>query len=270
MRIFKLSTKRFSSGELFAAAAEKHIGYQARPGRLSTYGELTGHQGCPWAGAFIDVVARHMNLKLPSLVQTNAGLGEFIRTGSIHVRPQVGDIVFFNFSQADAYGMPHVGLVTDVSHFQEHGMFQTIEGETSHGGPKGSQLNDGVFKRTRYVYDVLAFARPNFKRTFTSEVQPASGAQAQADIKLPTKPVVKSSILKPGLRHPSVVHLQLALAATVGLRGAARGELDHKTQAAAANFQRTLGYVGTDANGIPDLPTLTRLANETGLFIATD
>lgn len=267
MRIFKLSTKRASSADEFAAAAEKHIGYQARPGKLSTYGELTGHNGCPWAGAFIDVVARHVNLKLPSLVQTNAGLGEFIRTGSLHARPQVGDIVFFNFSQTDAYGMPHVGIVTDVSHFAEHGMFQTIEGETSHGGPKGSQLNDGVYKRTRYVYDVLAFARPNFKRTFQAAAEPE---KSSAQLQLPTKPFVKSSIMQAGLRHPSVVHVQLALAATVGLRGASRGELDHKTQAAIANFQRTIGYVGPEATGIPDLPTLNRLAAEAGNFIATE
>lgn len=265
----KLLINQDEKAREFIAAAEKHIGYQARPGKLSTYGELVGHQGCSWAGSFIDVIARHVNLKLPAVVQTNVALAEFIRSSRIYKNPKPGDLVFFNFSQSDDYGMPHVGIVTDVQHFTKHGMFQTIEGETSPGMPKGSQLNDGVYKRNRYAYDVLAFARPNFKRTFSNEA--AAQASSSDPGKLPTKtPVIRSSILRPGVRHPSVVHLQLALAAVVGLRGANRGELDHKTMAAVANFQRTIGYVGSEANGIPDVPTLNRLSMETGSFTAAD
>ena len=246
--------------EAFLNEAERQLGYQVRMNKASVYGELIGYPDKAWSGSFIDVVARTVGLNLPSHVHTPAALSYYFQRNMIHVRPQPGDIVFFAFSNDEQQGMPHVGIVTDVTHFGQHGMFQTIEGQTSNGTPKGSQANDGVFRRNRYVYDVLAFARPNFSRTLkVAQEDPDPG-------KLPTN-VVKSSVIVPGLKHPTyVVPVQLALSTAVGLKGAKRGEWDHKTVAAFANFQRRIGYMGSSANGIPDQASLERLANETGNF----
>jgi len=252
--------------QAFLNEAEKHIGYQARMNKGSTYGELVGHPDRDWNGSFIDVIARTVGLNLPSHVHTAAALSYYFQRGMTHVRPKPGDIVFFSFSHGDPQGMPHVGIVTDVEHFSKHGMFQTIEAQTSNGTPKGSAANDGVYRRNRYVYEVLAFARPNFKRTFPKKQDAAAHPDPG---KLPTKPSVKSSIIIPGLKHPCIITVQLALGMTVGLRGAKRGEWDHKTAAAFANFQRRIGYIGSSVNGIPDLPSLERLSLETGNFFIT-
>jgi hypothetical protein len=252
--------------QAFLNEAEKHIGYQARMNKGSTYGELVGHPDRDWNGSFIDVIARTVGLNLPSHVHTAAALSYYFQRGMTHVRPKPGDIVFFSFSHGDPQGMPHVGIVTDVEHFSKHGMFQVIEAQTSNGTPKGSAANDGVYRRNRYVYEVLAFARPNFKRTFPKKQDAAAHPDPG---KLPTKPSVKSSIIIPGLKHPCIITVQLALGMTVGLRGAKRGEWDHKTAAAFANFQRRIGYIGSSVNGIPDFPSLERLSLETGNFFIT-
>jgi len=249
----------------FLKEAENHIGYQARMNTGSTYGEIVGHPNRDWSGSFIDVVSRTVGLNLPSHVQTAAALSYYFQRGMTHVRPKPGDIVFFSFSNGEPQGMPHVGIVTDVDHFSKHGMFQTIEAQTSNGTPKGSQANDGVYRRNRYVYDVLAFARPNFSRTFPKQEERSDPDPG----KLPTKPSVKSSIIIPGLKHPCVITVQLALGIAVGLRGAKRGEWDHKSTAAFANFQRRIGYIGAHATGIPDLNSLERLSLETGNFFIT-
>jgi hypothetical protein len=248
--------------EAFLKEAENHIGYQTRMNKGSTYGELVGHPNRDWNGSFIDVIARTVGLNLPSHVQTAAALSYYFQRGMTHVRPKPGDIVFFSFSNGEPQGMPHVGIVTDVDHFLKHGMFQVIEAQTSNGTPKGSQANDGVYRRNRYVYEVLAFARPNFSRTFPKKQEAADPDPG----KLPTKPFVKSSVIIPGLKHPYVTTVQLALGVAVGLRGAKQGEWDHKTTAAFANFQRRIGYIGSSVNGIPDFPSLERLALETGNF----
>jgi len=244
--------------QAFLAEAASHVGYQARSNGHSTYAEITGHAGMPWAGAFVDVVARNAGIDLPSHVQTAAALANFQRTGRLYNNPRPGDIAFFNFSSEDAYGMPHCGIVTDVDHFARHGMFQTIEGQTASGTPKGGQVADGVYKRTRYAYDVIGFARPKFKEL------PAADPG-----KLPTN-LVKSSIMRPGLKHPQVQLVQLALAVTVGLRGAPKNEYDHKTQRALAAYQREIGFVGSEAEGVSNLSTLQRLGAETGYFTVVD
>jgi hypothetical protein len=72
--------------------------------------------------------------------------------------------------------------------------------------------------------------------------------------------------LKPGTRNRSIELLQLSLSQVTDLQGAERGVLDLATTAAIARFQRNIGRVGPGAQGTLDLPTLQRLAKETGLF----
>jgi hypothetical protein len=49
------------------------------------------------------------------------------------------------------------------------------------------------------------------------------------------------------------------------------GHYDSMTQNAFARWQRQIGYVGEDANGIPNHASLSRLGSQTGLFqLATE
>lgn len=248
----------------FLQEATEFLGYTAALSQPDMFSTAIGQAGIPWNGAFIDVVAKKAGIKICSHVLTNVALADFVRTGKLHMRPRPGDIAFFEFPSTDNFAQPHVGIVTDVDGWDQHGMFQTIEGQVSSGLPRASTVQNGVFKRTRYKYDVIGFGRPNFSRAQNGEARAADPG------KLSTKPVVKSSIFRPGLKHKQVTVVQMALSTVNGLKGVPRGEWDHKSRAAFANFQRTVGYVGSAATGVPDKNSLQQLANRTGLFDVID
>ena len=245
--------------------AEKYVGYTAPFQQADMFSQTIGQPGIPWAGAFLDVVIKRAGLVCASHVLTASILARYMSENRVYKNPRPGDIVFFEPSSDSStipFGQPHVGLVTDVEHFTKHGMFQCIEGQTDPGLPKGNSAKNGVYRRTRYVYEVLAFARPKLS---------AAGSSPELSTKKETKlPVVHSSIIRPGLKHPSVVIIQLALSAVVGLRGAPRGEFDHKTRSAFANFERSLGFQGERAAGIPNPGTLRKLAETSKLFTSVD
>jgi hypothetical protein len=246
----------------FLASAENYLGYTARAEGTNIFGEMVGYngKGLPWDGAFIDVIAREVGLPLPAFVYTPQALSHYIHNGSLYLVPKRGDIVFFETSTVTDFGPPHVGVVTDVSRFATDGVFSTIEAQVNHGLPRGSALNDGVYKRTRSKLDVIGFARPNFRLTarHSGEQNTSTGAL----------PVVVPAQVKPNMKHPNVEHVQLALSVVTGIRRLPRGHFDGKTRSAYAKFQRSIGYVPAD--GVPELNSLQRLAKETGLFRVGD
>lgn len=239
----------------FLAIAREEIGYTARPGRDSVYGSTVGYPGLPWDGSFIDVVARKAGISLPSCVYSPAGLAGFIGQGRVFPRPQPGDIVFYTFSTGEYFGSPHVGIVSEVTDWERLGRFRAIEGNVDTGTPRGGDTPDKVAERTRYSHEVLAFGRPAWGRKL---IKPAGQ---------PGKPV-KLSHVQPGNRKylAGVQRVQEALTLKVSLRGYKPGLFDGQTKAAYANWQRSIGFVGPDANGVPDMSSLTRLGQETGLF----
>ena len=255
--------KKSAAASRLVQEAESHVGYTANQTVPDIFSSTIGRPGIPWAGPFIDVCARKAGIRLPSFVNTASALASFIKTNRIFPRPEPGDIVFFQTASDSNHGQPHVGIVTDVEHFEVHGMFQCVEGQTDSGTPKGLASRNGVYKRNRYEYDVLAFARPNFERAEAAAQLPDPGKDL-------TKPVVQGPSIKAGMKHKYVVHIQLALAEVVGLHGANRGEFDRKTRAAYANFQRMIGYVGDQASGLPDSASLKVLAQLSGAFRVID
>ena len=256
MRLRKITDSNLRR-ENFIATAHSYLGYTASADGTSVFGQRVGYagRGLPWDGAFIDVVARESGVPITACVYTPIALSRFIKANRVYSKPQRGDIVFFETSTAAReFGPPHVGIVTDVSKFLTDGYFSTIEGQTSNGLPRGSNIPDGVYQRMRSVTDVLAFARPDFKPQRTTPV---------GDVELP---IIKPSQVKPTLRHKSVLLLQDALTQVTGISGFNRGTMCAKTKATYAYFQRSIGVVGAD--GTPDFASLQRLANETHLFIA--
>jgi len=176
--------------------------------------------------------------------------------------------------------MPHVGIVVDTREFKTTGKFLTVEGNVRPANAKYGQDTDGVHQRVRYNGDVLAFARVTrnggprpgqlltkliAKLSSTASIEASAFEEAAREQK-----TVVTAALKPGLRNRQIETVQLALGVTVGLQAATPGVWDAATVNACARYQRSIGYVGTDASGTPNRPTLLRLAADTGLFQVRD
>lgn len=275
------------AASIFVLTAKKYIGYQSGLMQRTAFGERVGYDSTVWSGAFVDVVARESGLHLPSFVYTPTACAEAIRNGLVVRRPAPGDIVVYNFATdssaqgvtASAFAMPHCGIVTDVRELSTNGTFQVVEANTRSGHPKyEAQQRDGVYLRVRRMTDVMMLIRPKefqgpgffrpvelllklFKMVKASQLELEEIQAAATDEKL-----VQLQYLQPGKRNKQIEVVQLALSMYVDIEGAARGYWDGATRAAFARYQRNIGRVGEDASGEPDLYTLQRLAQETGLF----
>jgi hypothetical protein len=245
------------TADRFLELAKSYLGYRASPGGRNDFAARTGYTstGAPWSGSFIDCVAYDAGVKIPACVYSPNGLAEFIYQRRWRERPRTGDIVFYSFSVDGAFGMPHVGIVSNVDGWKINETFTAIEANICSGLPKAPATNDGIFERVRWKYEVLGFCRPDFKQRPAKDPNIMTG-----------KPELLASQLLPGKRHASVEILQRALIVAVGLKDYERGKFDVKTQRAYARFQRLIGVVGSDANGVPTQSTLTRLALETQMF----
>jgi hypothetical protein len=238
---------------LVIASAEKYLGYQCRPGNVSVFGETVGYNGLTWSGSFIDVVFREAGFQLPACVYSPSGLAEFIRQRAWRENPQPGDVVFFNFATDDEFGMLHVGLVADAQAWRPDGYIQTIEANIDSGLPKAGKARDGVYRRVRTKHEVLGFGRPGYK--------PIAPGQTGM-------PEIHVGNIRPGKRNKQIELVQRALVQRVGMRIDKDGLFDGHMLAAYAHYQRIIGFVGKDANGIPDIDSLQRLGRETGAFTA--
>jgi hypothetical protein len=273
-----------AAAELFIKSAQQYLGYTADLGGRNIFGQKVGYDARPWSGAFIDVCAKDAGLDLPSFTYTPAALAEFLRQGNFSREAKPGSIAIFNFSSnvgqaADQFSMPHCGIVIDVREFSETGRFVTVEGNTE--GTGVYQKKDGVHQRIRSINDVVVFCHPKFDersagKTFNERLMAwmdrgrtkfdgSDLDELQQAAKGPVKLLMNSEI-RPGDRNKKIETIQLALATVTDLRGAQPGKWDGITTAACSRYQRMIGFVGKDATGLPDVNTLRRLAQETGLF----
>jgi len=246
--------------------ATSYEGYQAAAGSADIFSSKVGKPGAHWNGIYVDVVLMEAGLELPTThVATAAALRYYMISGRLHTKPKPGDVAFFVFptdGETGPYNQMHVGIVTGSENFLRDGSFKVIEGQIDPGLPRTSnRVKNGVHVRTRYATDVVGFGRPALKpKSLTDELSS----------ELSTKPVIKASIMKPGLKHRQVALLQQELKAARLFTGTYTGILDARTMAAVASFQRTIGYVGSEASGVPDRNTLDRLAQIRQTFNVTD
>lgn len=243
--------------DAFLTAARDNLGYVSRPGMQSYHGSRTGYTGVPWAGSFIDVVAREAGVVVPRCTYTPAGMAEFMAQGRWHARPRPGDIVFFSFSTGANFDMPHCGIVTETDEWEAARRFRSIEGQVDSGLPRSTGVADGVHERTRYGYEVIGFGRPAFL-----ELRPGGDDSAL------TGETVRLSHLRPakGKTSTDIRTVQLALVAACGLRGYKAGLWDGPTRSSFAAWQRRAGFVGSDVTGQPETVALQKLGEHTGLF----
>lgn len=172
--------------------------------------------------------------------------------------------------------MPHVGIVVDVTAWSD-GLFVAVEG----------QVDGCVKKVTRHRFDVLGFGRPDFERPgwdvnvqtgrWFSRWRPGRKVNVQTGNKIYGRPAREDKTVQtdrpvsvyrvqPGRRGRDVMNVQLALVRAAGLDHYAPGVFDESTRRAFARWQRILGHVGPDADGVPTLATLERLGDHTGVF----
>lgn len=122
------------------------------------YGKWFGLDGVAWCGMFCSWVYAHAGAKLPKIGFTKGFAGcqtavaHFKKTGEITTKPQIGDLVFFDWNTDGRYD--HVGIFNGWKVKDKE--FYTIEGNTS----LTNQSNGGqVMSRTRNV-NVSLFVHP--------------------------------------------------------------------------------------------------------------
>jgi hypothetical protein len=197
-------------------------------------------------------------MRIPSCVYSSSGLAEFIKQGRVKNKPQPGDIVFFAFPTGDNFGVSHVGLVADTSRWKTDGLVGTIEAQVNSGLPKSDPHLRGVFRRIRSQHEIIAFARPDFKK----KAQPGAN-KSETD----QRASLTLISIRPGRRNKSIGLVQLALMKVTGSLGKITVDMfDGQTQHAYARWQRQIGYANDRATGVPDAISLQLLGEITGVF----
>lgn len=233
--------------------ALRHVGYRSQPNRQSAM-QIKGYAGKPWNGTFVDRVLHDAfgDFAEVRFVSTVAALGFYAARNRLYRKARPGDVVFFNFASnpQEAFEQPHVGIVTEV---RKDGSFRTVEGETAPGNPQGSQLADGVFERTRYRSDVLAFVRPE-PRTVTKPegVEPTAVKMSYFESNGET---VKRAVEK----------VQIALNIARPALSFNRGKRDPLFKSGLGLYARETGHVAN--RGEITMPVLQTLEDETGLGV---
>jgi hypothetical protein len=127
-----------------------------------------------------------------------------------------------------------------------------------------------------------SFDMDDFRADVKVQLAKAVGTKTQP-VGTPSKPrvdlsqLIKAAKTDPGARQGHVTYMtgvNLVEAALVKRGFLARtyagdGSFGSTTVAAYSRFQKSLGYTGTDANGIPGITSLKKLGAQTGLFTVT-
>lgn len=252
---------RESARDKFIETARSQVGYRALPMKQSVFGQAAGYQGTTWNGSFVDWVINQTDTDLPRFTASTAALAQLLRAQRIFRVPAVGDVVFLETGTED-FGQPAVGVVTDTSEWSRMRAVKVVLAQVGSPSPRGSNEPNGVFERTYYETDVMAFARPRFggRRLFRVPAQEIKSG----------RPEVRAAHFVYGKTNRSVAEMQTALGLTVGLSNAVKGKFDSQTRSAYASWQRRCGLVGSDADGTVDTASLRRLGETTGLFTVKD
>jgi len=243
--------QRRATAAAIVEQAKRHVGYRAQPNRQSAF-QLPGYRAEPWNGTFIDRVLHDAlgDFAEVRFVSTVAALGYYVNRNRVYTKPQVGDIVFFNFATdpLHAFEQPHVGVVVEV---RTDGSIRTVEGETGPGTPQGSQLVDGVFERVRHAHDVIGYVRP-----VVHSIPRGTGE--------PT--VLKTSYFKsnPETKRRAIEAVQVALNRTRPKWVFNRGKNDGEFRSALGLYARESGWVRN--RGELDASVVQNLGERTGTF----
>lgn len=138
------------------------------------YYNRKGIQGAayPWCCTFIEWLFRSEPNMLLKTASCSTLLNWCRKNGMIVDKPQVGDLVFFNFNNPNVLAQ-HIGIVDKPKGAKD---VYSIEGNTS---DKGSQDNGGaVLRKHRTGKCIVAYARPKYQGT----AKPSSGKKSNEEI----------------------------------------------------------------------------------------
>ena len=267
--------KKKATAHPLAEAASAYTGYTSRDTN-NIFLIDAGYTGTfQWDGAFIDRVLKDAAASsgLPVHANVISALGYYLKNGWVHTKPKPGDLVFFNFplnGGTTTFDPPHIGLVLKTDAWKTDSRLVTVEANVDSGLPRGPRDNNGVYERTRYATDVLAFVRIP-KRYLGKPLAVPTDIPAQPSTLHIIKPAhlnrcataATSATAKPEFRR-SVELVQLALASHPGvqLQNADRGIFNAKTTAALAAYKRIIGAAPAACNGEPNVESLAALAAE--------
>ncbi|MCF3119700.1 CHAP domain-containing protein [Streptomyces arenae] len=235
---------------LSAAAAD--VGYKEGRNNDTKHGRWYGLNYNPWCDMAVSYWAQQSGnaaavgrfAYCPSHVNWFRSRGQWLGKNAAVRR---GDIVFYSWDGGPL--ADHVGIVRAES--AAGASIHTIEGNTS-SGSSGSQGNgDGCYRRTRSRASVLGFGRPAY-----SGSPSGGGSTSRARV------TIGGRTYGYGAKGDHVTRVGRALVAKGFGKHYTEGPGPLWTDADTRNyaaFQRSLGYRGADADGVPGPDSLTRL-----------
>lgn len=211
------------------------------------YGEWYGFNRVAWCAIFISWSAAKSGCGkiVPRGAYTPSVANWYQAKNRWHRNPKVGDQFFkYGFVPSENRSrIHHTGLVIKVL---DNGFFLTVEGNTNNSG---SSQGDGVYKLKRSIQSLGSeggFGRPAYKPVFTK-----------------TQSIVIAISLKSTIRYARK-HNNYG-PGTVGT--ALKKESGGNTIRDYAEYQRSLGYKGSDADGIAGKESLTALGKKYGFRV---
>lgn len=226
------------------------------------YASLSGHaNGQPWCATFL--VAGWKVNDVPLVASTDTAWTPGMRTafrtaGRLHDAPQAGDVGHVYYPGLDGGRIGHVFFVEKVA-----GDFvQTIEGNTNRDG---GRVGIGVFRgrrRWRGGGSIRGFGRPRYRRPERIPTVDLSN-------------VIHAAKHDPGgpqgaTSFPADVRIVEAALMAEGRLSAAfakDGSFGTRTVTAYSQWQKSRGFIGDDADGIPGRITLAELGFRHGFRV---
>ncbi|WP_424213188.1 peptidoglycan-binding protein [Streptomyces sp. BI20] len=235
---------------LAAASADADASYKEGANNDTKFGRWYPMNNEPWCDMAVSMWAELSGnaeavgkfAYCPSHVNWFKGRGQWLSANSAAKR---GDIVFFTWDGGPV--ADHVGVVEFDAAAGSN--VRTIEGNTSSGN-SGSQGNgDGVYRRTRGRSVILGFGRPSY-----GDSGPSGPSRAQV--------VINGLTYGYGATGDHVTQVGAALVARGFGSHYSEGPGPNWTDADTLNyadFQRSLGFAGSDADGVPGPSSLKTL-----------
>lgn len=226
---------------------------------------LEWSQGQAWCATFVSWCAMRADVRnlFPRTASCLTGVAWFKQRKRWSEYPAIGAQVFFG-----ANGGSHTGLV----YAYDRDYIYTVEGNTN---ATGSPEGDGVYykKRARRDAYVYGYGYPAYSEGIVS-ADPAWTRPTQPSVSLAHVVEAARRDIPAATGHVTwkadVLLLEQALVGE-GLLASqwADGSFGTKTQGAYITWQRSLGYRGADADGIPGRDSLTRLGARHNFTVST-
>jgi len=142
--------------------ARRYIGLKEYPfnSNMTPFGAWYGVNGVAWCAEFVSFCFAHAGMTLKITTDKGFsycpyGVNFFKKAKKFFDKPQVGDIVFYDWSGSKKLA-EHTGIVSEIL---INGNFKAIEGNTSNG----NDSNGGeVMERNRNISMVVGFGRPDY------------------------------------------------------------------------------------------------------------